>query len=438
MRPRFVFGSLLIVLACVRSARLSAQDAVPIHQPTYLIPDGDTVYDTVNRVTWLADGNLPAKRLPDKTNFRFGLPQCPNLRTEPTVPCVNESGSMNYTSALAWVAAMNAAGYLGHSDWQLPTAPHKDPGCSGTGPLPYRESFAFGCENNALGFLYYRALGFQAPNTAVPIPPNTVGPFSNLQPDLYWSGSGGGGLSCTIANFSFGSGAQGGGCGGDYADVLPMIVGDPFATPPPGSTELFVNPGGTSVYDPETKNTWLANANLAATETFGLPRCVTPSIPSPCVALDGSMDAYSAGRFILKMNAFDNGAGYLGQTNWQLPPLEASCPTYGCGGDRNPMGNLYYDQLHFHAGEPVVAVPDIAVGPFNHLQPFPYWECLAKKIQDACKPETEAGEPSKDSEWGFSFGTGFLGTERINANHFVTAYFVGCDLPEQGLCLAVP
>ena len=31
---------------------------------------------------------------------------------------------------------------------------------------------------------------------------------------------------------------------------------------------------------------------------------------------------------------------------------------------------------------------------------------------------------SKSSEWGFSFGTGFLGTERLTANHFVTAYYV--------------
>ena len=86
---------------------------------------------------------------------------------------------------------MNTANYLGHSDWQLPTAPLNDPnsGCSGTGPAPYREGFAFGCNTGALGFLYYTALGFKAPDTAVPIPPNEVGPFKNFHPNLYWSGS---------------------------------------------------------------------------------------------------------------------------------------------------------------------------------------------------------------------------------------------------------
>jgi hypothetical protein len=122
------------------------------------------------------------------------------------------------------------------------------------------------------------------------------------------------------------------------------------------------------------------------------------------------------------MNAYDHGAGYLGQNNWELPSLDASCPTYGCGGDRNPMGNLYYDQLNFPAGTPVVPVPDIAVGPFQHLLPFPYWSCLAGTIQDPC--ETGDKEPSANSEWGFSFGTGFQGTERLTANHFVTAYYV--------------
>ena len=452
MKRHYVIGILLAALAFAGSARLSAQENGPGNQIVYFISDGQTVYDVVNHVTWLADGNLAAQGVPGTLNFRFGLPVCPDLTIEPTEPCVNSIGSMNYPSAVAWVAGMNAANYLGHHTWQLPTAPHKDPGCSGTGPKPYRESFAFGCTENALGFIYYKALGLTAPNTAIPIPPNTVGPFSNFQPNLYWSGSGGGGLTCTIANFSFASGAQGGGCGGDFGDVLPMIKGGLLGMPlPGGSNKLHVNPGGQTVYDPETDVTWLADANLAATwlagstlgefDTLGLPRCKTAPDTKPCVALDGSMNYESAQQLIENMNHYDNGAGnsrgYMGQTNWQLPPLEASCPTYGCGGDRNPMGNLCYDQLHFTAGTPVVPVPDIAVGPFHHLVPFPYWECLADTIQDACEIGDKFPQvPGDNSEWGFSFGTGFLGTERFTANHYVTAYYVGCD-PDQSWCQSI-
>jgi hypothetical protein len=158
-------GTLLAALACIGSARLSAQ--VPFGWQLYLIPDGNTVYDVVNHVTWLADANL-AKAL------RFGLPLCV---TSSEVPCVNASGSMNYGSAAAWVTAMNVANYLG--------------------------------------------------------------------------------------------------------------------------------------------------------------------TPTYCMAQSGTMDYASAGLFILNMNAYDNGAGYLGHTNWQLPPVPPTCPTYNCAGVSNPMGNLF-------------------------------------------------------------------------------------------------
>jgi len=302
--------------------------------------------------------------------------------------------------------------------------------------LGLTESFAFGCNTSALGFLYHTALGFRAPNTAVPIPANTVGPFLNFQPNIYWSSSGGGGkVHCvTAGNFSFANGDHGGGCGGDFAYVLPMIGEPSLGVVAP----LQVNAAGT-VFDPETNVTWLADANLAAHETFGLPRCETAPSPVLCVAIDGSMNDASAKQFIINYNS---GAGYLGQMNWALPPLEASCPLYGCGGVRNPMGNLYYNQLNFPkrtlAGTSVVPVPDIEVGPFNDLQPFPYWACLADTIQDACEPTDRDGEPSKKSEWGFSFSTGFQGTERLTASHFVAVYFVGCGLLEQLLCEGAP
>jgi hypothetical protein len=462
MKRQYVIGILFAALAAAGPARLSAQHDGPSSPTVYFISNGNTVYDTINHVTWLADANLADQTQPGNQTFLFGLPLCPDLTIVPTDSCVNVSGSMNYTSAVAWVAAMNAyqdptfnhVGYLGHNTWQLPTAPHKDSGCSGTGPAPYRESFAFGCTENALGFLYYVALGISAPNTAILIPPNTVGPFSNLQPNLYWSGSGGGGTACPdpIANFSFASGAHGGGCGGDYADVLPMIPGKISATRAISGGGLQSELDGQAVYDPGTKDTWLADANLAANwlpdsnppvDTLGLPLCKTAPDTKPCAALDGSMNYESAVEFISKMNKYDHGAGYLGHKDWQLPTLKASCPTYGCGGDANPLGNLYYDQLSyqghlgFPAGTPVVPVPDLAVGPFNNLVPFPYWECLADTIQSACEIGDDfPNTPGDNSEWGFSFGTGFLGTERFTANHFVTAYYVGCD-PDQSWCQSI-
>jgi hypothetical protein len=216
-----------------------------------------------------------------------------------------------------------------------------------------------------------------------------------------------------------------------------MIQGKIPGTPPALGTGLEVNPDGQTVYDPVADVTWLADANLAANVKLGLPPCQTPTTPMPwCIAQDGTMDYASAGQFIINMNAYDNGAGYLGQTNWQMPPVDPGCPTYGCAGmSKNPMGNLFYNQLHFTAGNPVVEAPDIPVGPFYHVQPSQYWTCEAATIQSACG---SSGAGAGGAEFGFSFGDGYLGTTGAPADHLVIVYYVGCDLPDQRQCAMVP
>jgi hypothetical protein len=181
MKRHCVIGILLAALIFAGSAQLSAQAPVSNLWPLVLIPNGETVYDVVNHVTWLTDANLPARQ-------RFGIPLCDG--NTPADPCVNAAALWTTSPRRHWILAMNNANYQGHSNWQLPTtpsAPATDPSCAGKGTDG--NSFGFGCNANALGYLYYKALGFQAPNTAVPIPPNRVGPFRNFQPDHYWSNS---------------------------------------------------------------------------------------------------------------------------------------------------------------------------------------------------------------------------------------------------------
>jgi hypothetical protein len=428
MKRHCVIGILLAALIFAGSVQLSAQNPL---WPLVLIPNGETVYDVVNHVTWLTDANLPARQ-------RFGIPLCDG--TGPygsgiVDPCVNASGIMDYPSATHWILAMNNANYQGHSTWQLPTTPSADPSCSGKGTDG--NSFGFGCNANALGYLYYKALGFQTPNTAVPIPPNRVGPFRNFQPEAYWSND----TQSPIAYFVFVDGSQGGGTGGDFQYVLPMIPSKIPGTPPASGMGLQVNPDGQTVYDPMAGVagvTWLADANLAASDTLGLPRCQTPVTPVNCVAQDGSMTAATAGLFINNMNAYDHGAGYLGQTNWQLPPVSAGCKLLGCDGMGNPMGMLYYIQFGLSAGTPVVEPPDIAVGPFLHLWPSTYWSCAITNTKTPFQPPIQApiqapcdstGANANEAEFGFTFGNGYLGTATQPAYRFVTAYYVGCGLP---------
>ncbi len=167
--------------------------------------------------------------------------------------------------------------------------------------------------------------------------------------------------------------------------------------------------------------TWLANANLAASNTFGLPRCASPGIPKLCVNADGAMDWNSADQFVANMNSY-NGIGYLGQTNWQLPPMDLSCGvSYHCTSDSDPLGELFYGQLGLTPGASVVAAPNILVGAFTHMQPYLYWSCKGDTIQAPC----QADGPATGFEWSFSFGNGFLGTDVLKNDFYVIAYYPG-------------
>jgi uncharacterized protein (TIGR03437 family) len=399
--------SLLLLAACGLYPLRAASTLV-------LSADGLTVYDTANNITWLADANLPAAN-------RFSLPLCG--ASSPAI-CVNAAGSMSYASAVAWVAAMTAANYLGHNDWQIPTTPLLDSNCGKTGPNG--ASFGFGCTAGALETLY-SGLGLKSPNTTVPVPKNTVGPFQNLQPYLYWSSSSAASSSQGNATFSFSTGWQGANTLPNFLYLLPMIPGRLPGAPSVTGIRLQVDPSGQTVYDPMTDITWLANANLAATNAFGLPLCTNPTTPALCVAQDGAMSWASAAQFIANMNS----AAYLGQKNWQAPTVDASCPGFNCDGTQNPMGNLFYDQLGFSKGGSVLT-QNVAVGPFNNLQPYLYWTCVGATIQAPC----EAAGPAANFEESYSFGSGFQGTDLLENNLYVTVYFVGSRTATTGPMIA--
>src|SRR5260370_41990058 len=108
-----------------------------------------------------------------------------------------------------------------------------------------------------------------------------------------------------------------------------------------------------------TDSTWVADANLAATNAFGLPLCPTPTSPALCVAQDGAMTWSSAIQFLANMNS----AAYLGQTKWQAPMIDTSCPGFNCDGNKNPIVNLFCDQFGLSHGMAAVPTPHIAVAP---------------------------------------------------------------------------
>jgi hypothetical protein len=115
-----------------------------------------------------------------------------------------------------------------------------------------------------------------------------------------------------------------------------------------------LTPGGTdyqAVYDTDLNITWLANANLAATNTFGIVQDGYSFIGANGYATGFASERWSAG-----MNA----ANYLGVSDWRLPSTlqpDGTCQlqvlingtdttvSLGVGCRGSEMGHLFFDEL---------------------------------------------------------------------------------------------
>lgn len=358
----------------------------------FSVDNGRAVYDSLHKVTWLANANFAATQ-------SFGLPG------------VDSSGSMDYATALAWVDSLNAmnagAGYLGHNSWQLPTTPLDDGSCSSFN----NGNFGFGCDSSMMGFLYNTAFRETEPASVAPWPNAAVGPFHHVQSYLYWSATQDT-LNKSVKNgynsFSFNNGFQGSNIDTNYLYVLPMIPGQMAGAPQPSGRGLELNPNGT-VYDPIANVTWLADANLAAKLSFHISG----------IATDGAMTHTAALAWIDSLNA----RAYLGDTNWTLPPTtlpDTTCSqksAFGFGCQQSPMGILYYEQLGLAVGHPVVGPLHDAVGLFRNLQPYLYWSCLGYTA--GCI----AAGPAANMGWSFTFGDGFQGTDVVQNRLYVMVYY---------------
>jgi len=149
---------------------------------------------------------------------------------------------------------------------------------------------------------------------------------------------------------------------------------------------------GEAVYDNAQNMTWLANANLAATQTFGVSG----------INKDGSMSWDTAQNWISAMNA----AHYLGSGQWTLPTTQlpdtgcsqspkAASFGYGCTGSQ--MGTLYYYELGGVKGSTIELTHNANFSLFNNFQQYLYWSStLWTRVPN--------------SAFSFSFGNGFQGT----------------------------
>ncbi len=115
---------------------------------------------------------------------------------------------------------------------------------------------------------------------------------------------------------------------------------------------------GQAVYDTDLDITWLADMNLAASNTFGVGGIGTG-------VQIGRMDWFTANTWIAAMNSSGGGSGYLGINDWRLP-IADSCLGNNCTGGE--MGHLFYLEFGATAGTSILATGNpTEVGKFMNV-----------------------------------------------------------------------
>lgn len=368
---------------------------------------GAIVYDAKQGVCWLANANLAAD---------------PDMQAALGVTGINPNGSMDFSTAQNWVAAMNAynngRGYLGHNNWQLPVMPYKDTTCADTGTQG--ASFGPQCTGSAPGHLYYEGLRMNFPNSVAPRFGAAIGPLHNVKLSYYWALQNNGGTSGTDNGgqemFSFATGIQGGTTIKDcYYYVLPMVTGA-IGTPPSCSASGVVSytsgpAAGEAVYDCTSGYTWLTDANLAGSNTFGLSGNTTIMYASRTITAPlidgGAMLFATATQWIKAMNA----SGYLGSSAWQMPPSSTDFTTF-------------FKDLNLTSGDTRLMQTG-SFGPFQNLQPFFYWGCERNQPGTSQSPCTGYAPPDGTTQlqWTFDFDYGFQSTSSLVQKYFVMVYY---------------
>jgi len=215
-------GLQALVLAASLGAALPAAAAL-------VVQSNGTVYDSDRNIYWLQNANLAASN----TLGVSGIIQGP----------IN-AGMMYFATAQSWLAALNAANYLGFSDWRMPTTLQPDATCSSQAPYapPIGTlSYGFGCAGGELGHIFYTEFGALAEKNLSSGNASEVGKFSNIQNFSYWSSTENTAAPGSYWVFDFNVGAQSWAGKADYEMyVWPVRNGgatspEPLPVPEPGT-----------------------------------------------------------------------------------------------------------------------------------------------------------------------------------------------------------
>ena len=149
-------------------------------QATALVGRGGAIFDPSTNLEWLWHANLAEVE-------HFG------------VLGIRDDGRMSWETAQAWIAAMNAASFLG-GGWRLPLTAQPDPTCGSQfdagSPYPL-QGWGYNCTGSELGDLFYNKLGGKAGQSVLDQSGDSTEEMENfflfeghsIQSSVYWSGA---------------------------------------------------------------------------------------------------------------------------------------------------------------------------------------------------------------------------------------------------------
>ena len=150
------------------------------------------------------------------------------------------------------------------------------------------------------------------------------------------------------------------------------------------ASATLVDRGAGLIFDSELNVTWIQNANLGATEHFGVQSHTTNS---DGIYLDGRMNWVTALSWIDGMNT----SNYRGYNDWRLPKIplpnaaNLNCATYDGSSDcgyniankNNEIAFLFYGSLgnisNFDSKGNYRNRPAVSTGPFFNTDQRRYW-----------------------------------------------------------------
>ncbi len=215
--------SSLIRIAAMLAVSLTTHAALVGRAP--LTPGGtdyQAYYDDVQNITWLRDANLARSN-------SFGVDGICAGPGEFGSGCPDVPGAMDWFTANNWITAMNAASYLGMSNWRMPRTVQPDVGCSGrTNPTPApRQYYGRDCTLSEMPRLFSTGITWYAPGVFLNMP----APESMWSSTPYALDAG----QAWAFNFYYVGGWQEATLKTNKGFVMPVLDGDAFAVVPVAS-----------------------------------------------------------------------------------------------------------------------------------------------------------------------------------------------------------